>query len=169
MLNYNKGRHKICIWWFYCFNLSGGGEMMVGCCDPSHPSTPHHHSLDSNHRSPAASCGQGFSKQQHLAPWQAEQAASWITSESPLALTHGKRARGLSGLLCPCLSQVCLWQDMNLPPQSLLLVPPLTRASPCLLLPSNNHFQISQVEIWAPQATCLTHTEGWPQGMYLWI
>lgn len=53
--------------------------MTAGCWDPRHPSTPRHRSLDSNHRSPAASCGQGFSKQQHLAPWQGEQAASWIT------------------------------------------------------------------------------------------
>lgn len=47
--------------------------MMGGSWDPSHASPPHHCSLDSNHRSPAQAVAKGFSKQQHLPPWQVEQ------------------------------------------------------------------------------------------------
>lgn len=34
--------------------------MMMGSWDPSHPSPPRHHSLDSNHRSPAQAVDKGF-------------------------------------------------------------------------------------------------------------
>lgn len=81
----------------------------MGCWDPSHPSTPRRCSLDSNHRSPAASCGRGSSKRQHLALWQAEQAAAPTTLELPPGLSRGEAADGPSGLLHPCLSYVCFW------------------------------------------------------------
>lgn len=42
--------------------------------------------------------------------------------------SRGKRAEGPSGLLCPCLNYVCLWRDVNLPPQN----PPLVASTrPC--------------------------------------
>lgn len=117
MFHYIKARYKIYIWFFWGFflhlqfkiTLLGGGEIVVGCWDPSHPShpsTPRRCFLDSNHRSLAASCGRGSSKQQHLALWQAEEAAAPVALELPLGLSRGEAADGLSGLLCPCLNYV---------------------------------------------------------------
>lgn len=136
MFNYSKGRCKIYNWWFYfCFygfNFSGGGEMMVGSWDPSHPSLPHHHSLASNHRSPAQAVDKAFPSSSIWLPGRGKR--PWITSEPPLALSRGKRAEGLSGMLCPCPTYIFLWGDVNAPPQT-----PLLAASTCLcfLLPSN--------------------------------
>lgn len=79
----------------------------MGCRDCIHPSTPHHCSLEGNHRTQTSSCGGDSSKQQHLALWQTEQAVALVALELPLGLSQGKAADGVSGFSSPFISPSC--------------------------------------------------------------
>lgn len=147
MFNYSKGRCKICIWWFHfcCFNFSGGGDDggKLGSQWPQ-PATPA--LLGQQSQEPSSSCGQGFSKQQHLLPGKGNR--PWITSEPPLS--HG--AGGLSGMLCPCPSlplRGCECPSPN-PSAGSLCLPVLPLLSAAI---RRVHSQISELEIHSPQAT----------------
>lgn len=141
------------------------GETAVGCWDPSHPSTSHCCSLAGNHGSPAASCGWGSSKQQHLGPWRGEQAARPATMELPL---DGEAAYGLCGLLHPCLNWVCFGRTAWRVHKSQHQTPPLfvsTCSCSSMCYGPTSIFCCAHPQS-APWPTAHTHAEGWSKNHF---